>query len=377
MTRRTWLAPFTACLALWATACNTDTNGPNGPPPAGGAVVIVLNGTSRSVQAFTTDGETVMSSGAGVSLPATYDGNAIDVSLDLFVTTSSAGGGQVIWGALDTGEMVTTGFPGPGVADPGKPTLVVDLGGNVGALVPARGRNAVFLAFPGAADASLLASDVGEYVVRALPFGNLLISVDGNLDDVGGTLGPLGPPRLEYSNFLTGTFFDELDLGTGIGVTDISFLGDDLAVLAGGSLDAGMLPSGDGTLVLVNALGRGVDGAFPLDGNGLSIEGGRNGLAYVTRTRGAGTVDSDVLSFSFSTGNWVQGPNNPIQPKDSDGSDLDTCRVTSALASGRLLCLTLDPAAPSAPGRLVLMQADGTFITDVSVGAGASDIAIR
>lgn len=377
MTRRIWLAPLTACLALWTAACNSDANGPNGPPPPGGANVVVLNGTSRTIQEFTTDGQTITSAGAAFTLPASYDGDAIDVSLDLFVTTSSAGIGQVIWGSLDTGEMVTTSFPGAGVADPSRATLVVDLGGNVGAVVPARARNSVYLAFPGQADAVLLAGDVGEYVVRALPFGDLLISVDANLDDVGGTLEPLGATRLEFSSFLTGGFFDELDLTGGLGATDVSLLGDDLLVLAGGTLDMNMLPVGDGNLVLVNALGRGVEHTLPLEGNGLHIEGGRDGVAYVTRTRGAGTFDSDVLSFSFSTGDWLRGPSNPIQPRDADGSDLDTCRVTSALIGGQLLCATLDPAAPNAPGRLVLMESDGAFIADVSIGAGASDISIR
>lgn len=378
MTRRTWLAPLTACLALWTSACLSDSSGPNNSPPtAGGSDVIVLNRTSRTVQQFTTDGQTLTSAGQSLTLPANFDGDAIDVSLDLIVTTSSAGIGQVIWASLDTGEMVTTGFPGAGAADPARPTLVVDIGGNVGALVPARARNTVYISSPGQADARLLAGDVGEYVQRALPFGDLVISVDANLDDVGGTLEPLGDTRLEYSDFLTGAFFDELDLTGAVGITDVSFRGDDLLILAGGTLDMNMLPVGDGTLVLVNALGRGVEGTFPLTGNGLQIEGGRDGLAYVTRTRGAGTFDSDVLTFSFSTGNWVQGPNNPIQPKDSDGSDLDTCRATSALTNGRLLCATSDPAAPNAPGRLVLMASDGTFIADVGIGAGVTDIAIR
>lgn len=377
MTRRFWLAPLTACLALWTAACNSDTNGPNGPPPTASADVIVLNRTSRTIQQFTTDGETIASAGAPFSLPASYDGDAIDLSLDLFVTTSSAGVGQVIWGSLDTGEMVTTGFPGAGVADPSRATLIVDLGGNVGALVPARARNSVYLAFPGQADGSLLAGDVGEYVQRALPFGNLLISIDANLDDVGGTLEPLGETRLEYSNFLTGGFFDELDLPGSMGATDVSLLGDNLLVLAGGTLDAGMLPVGDGTLVLVNALGRGVDETFALNGNGLQIEGGRDGLAYVTRTRGAGTFASDILSFSFSSGGWVRGPDNPIEPVDSDGADLDTCRASTALTSGLILCATFDPAAPNSPGRLVLMESDGTFIADAGIGAGATDIAIR
>jgi hypothetical protein len=148
-------------------------------------------------------------------------------------------------------------------------------------------------------------------------------------------------------------------------------------VLTEGSLDNGGLPEGNGNLALINALGRGVVSVLPLEGNGVAIKGGGDGLAYVTRTRGAGTFASDVLSFSLVNNMWVHGPSNPIRPKNADGSDLDTCRATSALVSGRLLCTTFDVDAPSSPGRLVLMQADGTFIDDVATGAGAIDIAIR
>lgn len=377
MTRRTRLGPLATLVGLAVTGCLGETTGPGGTP-SGGTEIILLNRGSRTIEQFSTDGQTLATAGSTVSLPSNFDGNAIDVSLDLFVTTSNGGGtSQVIWGSLDTGNMVTTGFPSGAFPDAAKPTLVLSVGGNVGALVPARGRNAIYLSFPGQQTATLLAGDVGEYVQRALPFGDLVIAVDANLDDVGGSLDPLGPARLEYVDFLTGTFFDELDITGTVDAVDISFLIDRIALLGAGSLDDQMLPVGDGSLALINALGRGLQSVMTLEGNGVAIEGGRDGLAYVTRTTGAGTLDTDVLSFSFSTAAFARGPANPIKPKNSDGSDLTTCRVTTALTNGRLLCATFDPAAPSAPGRLVLMQADGTFIDDIAIGAGVVDIALR
>lgn len=381
MTRRMRPAPFAATLALFVVGCNSDANGPNGgngPPER--ADVMVLNSVSRTIHQFTIEGDALAQFGTAISLPANFDGDAIDVSEDLFVSTISAfGGSQVVWGSLMSGATVVTGFPTGADANPGRPTLVVDIEGALGALVPARGENAVYIAFPSQPNATIVAGDVGEFVVRAIPFarafGQLLISVDANLDDEGGTFQPLGPPRLEYTRFTTGAFFDEFDIPGAVNATDIAFFGNDIGLLASGSFAGPDLdPAGDGNLVLINADARGVDTLFPLNGNGLSIEGGRDGLTYVTRTRGAGTFETDVLSFSFSTGDWTRGPDNPIRPKDADGSELTSCWAASALVDGRILCITSDFVAP---GRIVLMESNGDFLDDAPVGVGAVDLHVR
>jgi hypothetical protein len=111
-----------------------------------------------------------------------------------------------------------------------------------------------------------------------------------------------------------------------------------------------------------------------LGGNGLSLEPGRDGLAHIARTRGAGTLETDIITFSFSTRSFVNGPTNPIRPRNADGSIITNCRVASALIDGRNICLTWEE---SAQGRIVLMEADGAFLDDAPVGAGASDIHIR
>lgn len=376
MTRRMRPALLTATLALFVVGCNSDANGPNGGNGTSRSDVIVLNSVSRTILQFTIEGDALAPFGTAISLPANFDGNAMDVSQDLFVSTiSSFGGSQVVWGSLSTGANVVTGFPSGAEANPGRPTLVLDIAGALGALVPARGDNAVYIAFPSQPNATLLAGEVGEFVERALPFGELLISVDANLDDEGGTFQPLGPPRLEYSLFITGAFFDEFDITGAVNATDIAFFGDDIGLLAGGSFAGPDFdPAGDGNLVLINADARAVDTTFPLNGNGLAIEGGRDGLAYVTRTRGAGTFESDVLSFSFSTGDWARGPDSPIRPKDADGSEITNCWATTALVDGRLLCIIFDGVAP---GRIVLMGPNGDFLDDAPVGVGAVDLHVR
>lgn len=146
-------------------------------------------------------------------------------------------------------------------------------------------------------------------------------------------------------------------------------------VLAGGTFvsDPEFAPAGDGNLVVVSATARAVRRTLALGGNGLSIEGGKNGLGHIVRTQGS-FDQTDILTFNFFTENFERGPGNPIQPKDADGSDIGNCRAASALIDGRLLCVTFEAATQ---GRLVLMDADGNFLDDAPVGAGATDIYIR
>ena len=129
-----------------------------------------------------------------------------------------------------------------------------------------------------------------------------------------------------------------------------------------------------GRLLRINISDQGVQDDYPIGGNGISFEPGRNGLLYVVRTKGAGNFDdTDVLTFNIFTGEFVQGPNNPLQPKDSDGSDLG-CRVVTAFITGELLCATFEA---SSVGRLVLLNSDGTYAHETPIGAGATDIIIR
>ncbi|MDH3733151.1 MAG: hypothetical protein OEU54_06430 [Gemmatimonadota bacterium] len=376
MPRSKWFVSLTAAIVLVVSACNsTPSNG--GTPGATQGQILVLNSISKTIVQFNVDDNTLVPFGSTFTLPANYDGVAMDILGDLMVTTvSSFNGSQVIWGDLGTGQIITTGFGGAsgGLANPGKPTLVVDTQGTIGALVGAREENRVYISFPSEQNAILIADDAGEFIERVLPFGQLIFTADANLDDVGGTYAPLGDTRMKLFRFNDGSQFDDFELTGAKNVTDAVFSQEQIIVLAGGSFTPQFLPTGDGAVVVVNAPDRGVRAIRALDGNGLAFEPGRNGLGYVVRTN-AGTFDStDIVTFNFFTETFDRGPANPIQPKDADGSDIENCRVASALVDSRLLCATFEDGSQ---GRLVLMDASGNFLDDAPIGAGASDIFVR
>lgn len=374
MRRSTWVCH--AVVAATLVGCNESTTG-NGPAEPVEGDIIVLNSLSRTIQQFNLIDGQLAQFEQPIGLPANFDGNALDFVQELFVTTTSAfGGSQIIFGSLSTGEQLITTFPGadPTLADAGRPTLAIDAAGNVIALVPARARDDAYIAFPGQSTAQLLAGGIGEFVERTLPFGEFILAVDANLDDDGGTFQPLGPPRVSLHRFVTGEFFDDVSIAGSTGATDALLLLDEIVVLSGGGLEPGTFqPEGDGTLVVINVNDRGIQDQLALGGNGLSLEAGRDGLGYIVRTKGAGTFETDVLTFNFSSLTFERGPANPIQPLDSDGSDL-TCRVVSALQSGQLLCATFEAGAQ---GRLVLLTADGAYLHEATIGVGATDMALR
>lgn len=385
---RTLSVAMTATLVLGgvAGACNTSVGPPgngngNGLPIT--AEVLVLNSLSRTMSRLAVRGDELEVAAAPIVLPAQFDGNAVDVLDDIWITTiSAAGGSQIVFGSFDTGQQEITEFPDlPGqsvsgaLADPSKPSLVIDLGGTVGALMGARGHNAIYLAFPGSPSAQLLALDVGEFPERIIAVASTLLSIDANLDDVGGTFQPLGDPRIGLYRFTDGSFFDEIPLTGAVNANDALVLGGDVLVLAGGGFGPApdFAPNNDGQLVVANAGARAVITSHALQGNGISLEPGRDGFVYVTRTTGADFGNTDILSFNFPLRSFERGPDNPIRPRDASGADLN-CWAATALVDRRLLCITFSAGAN---GRLSLLSADGAFLDDVPVGQGAVDMVVR
>jgi len=374
---RRWIGAGVVALGALASGCNgSSTGGGNPPPPTVGAI-IVLNQISHSIQQFNVDGQTLVPFGSPIVLPSNFDGDTFDVLSNLFVTTvSAAGGSQILWVDLGTAQTLTTTFPAPAgvLADPSRPTIVLDNSGQIAALVAGRGVNSVYLAFPSEPIAFLLAEDAGEYIERVLPFGAFIFTVDANLDD-SDDLAPLGDSRMEVFRFTDGSAFDEFDLTGATGAIDAVFSQNEITVLAAGSTLPGPPPQpvGDGKVLVVNAPDRGIRRTLDLEGNGVSLEVGRDGRGYVVRTRGS-SESTDVVTMNFATASFDRGPSNPIQPQDSDGSDIVNCRNVTSLASGRLLCITYEDAAQ---GRLVLMDSNGGFLDDISIGAGATDIYVR
>ena len=369
----------TVGLGVVTSACN-ESVGPNGngngPPIA--ATVFVLNSLSKTISRLAVRGDALETAGSPIILPANFDGVAMDILDDIWVTTvSAAGGSQVLFGSFATGEQAVTEFPGStgALADPSKPSLVIDLGGTVGVLVGTRGDNSIYIAFPGSQLAQRLAGDVGEFTERVILVGAVLLSIDANLDDAGGTFQPLDDPRIGLHRFTDGSFLDEIPLTGAVNANDALVRGDVVLVLAGGGFGPApdFAPSNDGQLVVVSAAARTIISSLPMQGNGISVEPGLNGFVYVTRTTGGDFGSTDLLSFNFSLRSFERGPSNPIRPRDASGANLN-CWAATALLDGRLLCITFSAGAN---GRLALLSSDGGFLDDIPVGQGATDIVVR
>ena len=365
-------------LATATAGCNESTGpGGNGAPVTPDiSEIAVLNSISGTLQQFNRIDGRLVRFGTDIRLGAGFNGQTADFLQDLWVTTSeSPGGSQVIFGSFSTGEQVVATFPDNAAVDPAKPTVIADAAGTLGALVPARARDAIYIAFPGNSTTRLLIDGVGTFPERAVPAGLYIVSLDGNLDDEARGRQPHGPPRMVIHEFQSGSYFDEVRLPEGtVGATEALALEDNLLFLAGGGMDSlTSAPAGDGRLIEIDMSSRDIQDVHDLGGNGLAMEPGRNGLIYIVRTKGPATEETDIVAFNFSTRNFVHGPGNPIQPRDRDGSNLN-CRVATAFLDSQVLCATYETAAQ---GRLVLLAEDGAFIADVPVGAGATDIMMR
>lgn len=375
MRRSMWVCAVIGVLGI--AGCNESPTGNGGGNPTE-SDIIVLNSLSRTIQQFNLIEGQLVPFGQTVNLPANFDGVAIDVIQGLYVTSTSAfGGSQIIFGSLTNGEQAISTFPGTdaALADAGRPTLFLDTGGTVGALVPARARNLIYIAFPGTPSAqAVTGEEAGEFIERVIPFGQFLLAMDANLDDEGGTFQPLGPPRMTVMDFRNGAFFDDLVLTGSLGATDALILQEQVFFLAGGSFNpATFEPMGDGNLVSISVPDRGLQSTQAIGGNGLSIKAGLDGRGYITRTKGAGTFDSDILTYNLLAGQFERGPTNPIQPRDASGTDI-SCRVANGVLNGRILCATFEA---SAQGRLYLLESDGTYVDDVAIGAGVTDLLLR
>ena len=238
MLRRSWIqVGVLAALAGCGGANGTGPDGPGGVRPDRSEFA-VLNSISGTLQQFNRIDSEIVPFGRDIQMGADFRGRTADFIHDLWVTAWDAPeGSKVLFGSFSTDEQTTAFFPNNAVVDPGKPTVVFDVGGAVGALIPARALDAVYVAFPGTPMAQIVAEAVGTFVERVIPAGQLLVSVDGNLDDEDedGGRDPLGPPRIAFHEFNGGIYLDELKLPEGtVGVTEAIVLESRMLLLAGG-----------------------------------------------------------------------------------------------------------------------------------------------
>ena len=370
---------LTAGAAVFLAACNSTTGNGNCEPncPPTGQRIYALNSVGGSISQLVIDQNGLSQIAADISLGANHDGVSLDMFGPIYVTsTSEAGGSTVLFGNADLGDQLVNTFPGanPSLVDPSKPTMAVDLAGNVTAPVAGRGTNHIYIATPAQTVASLLAVNIGEYVERVLPASALLVAIDANLDDVTGTFEPLGPPAVHIIDLASGNLAATVPLTGAVGMTEALFFQDILMVLAGGGFGPapGFAPEGNGNLALVRIVSQDIIKMLPIDGNGISMKGGLNGNMYIVRTNDF--VSSDILEFSPASEQWLRGPDNPIVARDGSGQPLN-CWAANALADDRLLCLTF-VTAPGG-GKLYLLDSTGSYLDDVGVGSGSTDFVVR
>ena len=350
-------------------ACADDD--PTGPPSTSGFDVLALNSTGQTLAPYEVRGNEIRPAGPAVDLGAGFDGDGLVISGDRAASAvSSFGGSSLVLVNLANGAVSRALFPGPDAAlvNPSRPSF--DAGDSI--WVGGRGSDAVYRLSPDAAEATLVARDVGTFVERVIPLGDRLYAIDANLDDDGLTYGPLGPGRvveLDRSGSVRGVIVLPADAPN---PSDGLLAGGRLIVLAGGSFDpAEFTPNSDGALIVVDPASRRVIASRPLGANGVRLSLGEDGKVYVTTT--ADYLTLKLLRFDPASGEFERGPADPVETVDASGTVVD-CWTATALGDGRVVCATF---RTDAPGRLLLLRSGGSALSETPAGFGTTDLGIR
>lgn len=359
---------------LWLTlvaaiGCGEDS--PTGPAGLVEYDILVLNSTGQTLAPFQVAGGSLRASGPVTDLGGGFDGDAVAVS-DRYATSSisSFGGSRLAIVDLNSGGVVRAGFPGadPEGVNPSRTSM--DAGDTL--WVGGRGSDAVYRLNPGAAEADLVASKIGTFIERVVPGEGELYAIDANLDDDGFTWTPLGPGRVIVLD-RSGQILDTIELpAVAVNPSDAVLTSGRLIVMAGGTFDpVTFSPNADGALIIIDPAAREVISTIPLQANGVSIKLGLDAAVYLTTT--TDFVALHVLRFDPLSGEFLHGPANPIETADVSAKAVD-CWTATALADGRLVCITF---RSDAPGRLLLLNSDGSGLSEIESGFGSTDVAIR
>lgn len=362
----------TLALALTVSGCD-DENGmptPIDPGPDEPSEVLVLNSTGQTLTQFEVS-ESISQLDQPIDLGALFDGVAVDATETHAVTTVSAfAGSRILFADLGSGLVTGVQFPQPEGQDanPSRPSF--DAAGSV--WVAGRSSDAIYTAVPGEVTATRVAENVGTFVEAVLPVDLELVAIDANIDDDGGTFAPLGPSRVVFLDEI-GAVTEELTLPDAArNALDGVVVDGNVVVLLGGTLDpTTFAPNGDGGLVVVDVASRSAGPFVSLDGNGVAIEAGADGLVYVTSTNDF--VETELVSFDPETGDFVNGPSDPIDPRDEGGAAVE-CWAATALEDGRILCVTFSNVQS---GELYLMSENGNATDAVPSGFGSTDLLLR
>jgi sugar lactone lactonase YvrE len=350
------------------TACGEDD--PTGPVSGPGIDIAVLNSTGQSLALFRVTGNEIAPVGTPIDLGAGFDGDGFALNGSLAASTvSSFGGSRIVLVDLSSGEVSEAVFPGPDPSLVNPSRAGFDSDGSL--WVGGRGSDAVYRLSPGDAVATRVAADVGTFVERVVPDGGELLAIDANLDDEGGSFAPLGRGRVVVLD-RDGRAGNVIELpDEAPNPADGLLVAGRLVVLAGGTFDPiTFTPNSDGSLVTVDPVTRQVVSNHPLGANGVRLALGADGHVYITTTTDYESLN--LLRFDPGAGSFDRGPGDPIVTRDRSGGRLD-CWTATALLDGRILCATF---RTDAPGRLLLLESDGTAISETESGFGSTEIAI-
>ncbi len=359
-------------LALVALAgCSADGGGPTGPGPGDPpAALLALHSVGQIMQGYEVRGE-ITPSGGAIDLGGLFDGDAMSVGglvtdLTAVVTESDFGGDRALVVDVPSRSSVAIAFPDE-PANPSKPFVVESRGST---FVGGRASNSVYelsITAP-ATPPAVFARDVGEFIEKVVVTNDRVFVIDSNIDDVGFTFEPLGNSRVVVFE-TSGELVRVIEL-PGLQATNAVLSAGRLVVLNAGTLGPAFEPEGNGSLAVIDPVSLQLSGPFPLGGNGVSIEEGAEGRVYVAVT--SDFVSIRTLRFDPAAPGFLDGPQDPVQTRDADGTPI-SCWTATALSDGRLVCATF---RSEQAGELFLLNADGSFLDSVPGGFGTTDLEI-
>lgn len=329
-----------------------------GPPETR---VVVLDSTARTYRILDLDSVGIPASILAVELPNGFAGSAFDArGTRAIASTGGAAGNDLYVTDLSTGTTAVVTLP-QAVDDPGTARFLSE----DTAFVPARGSGRVYRFVVSTSTFTALPGDVAQSPVDAVPFQGRVHVIDANADRATGAT--LGPSRVVVVDAGTGAALDTVPLG------GEAALGGTIAGARLFVLQAGLPGSPGGKLAALDLAGAlpVLAGELDLEGLGVSMESGLDGLLYVVIAPDPTEPDvTSVLVVDPGTLTFVAGPETPLDLR-VPGDAAASCRAATADSSGAIYCI-----GRSGGGVLYVYDPNLKGRTAISLGDGPSDLVI-
>ena len=364
---------FVSALLL-AGACKDTSLNPLPFTPNKGTVV--LNGFG--LQGATLVPDTGLVSAGFISLPATFDGAFERIVRDTLLTTSSKGGGDLLY-IVDLASGTKKPIQMPAASNPGNASLVAGRP-EANIVVALRDSQAVaFITNPGSATPTVtLRRGVGQCPVDVAQFDAELYVLDAN-QNCRTDFSTVGPSRLLHLRFASNVI-DTIPLGTTvIGASNMTMQGTSLYIGGFGQVNFGTgVVSQSGTIVKYDMENKviTVTGQMPFGTFGTVVSAGRDGLLYASVYGDATTFPGRVVRVD-TTALATVGPYLPssnfaalVAPDSTPAS----CVAVGVDTRGRVYCPVVGAAAAS---KLYVYNANFRLIRNINVGQGAVAVQAR